>query len=643
MKKLILLLLVAASAAAQDYKLGKVTAAELSEKQHPKDTSASAAVLFKKTDVSFIVNQEGYWNVVTEAEYKIKVYKKDGYKYGDFEKLYYTGSHSDRLIVNDAATYNLVDGKVVKTRLKNEGEFIEKKNKNYDVRKLSFSNVKEGTIIEFKTVHTTYNTVKLEDFYFQEEIPVNYAYYRVTAPDSFNYNRTLGGYLTPERKDTRLGNAQNSELFYRVSFTMNDVAAMKDESYVNNIDNYRSRIQHELASKTLSTGVIENYATSWEAVTQKIYDNEDFGRQLEKNNYFEEMITPLLEGAVTRDEKMKRIFHFVQNKMTWDEYTGYSCNDGVRQAFAKGTGNVAEINLMLTAMLRHAGLKANPVILSTRANGIAMFPSRTAFNYVITAVEDEKETILLDATSKNTQPNILPTRALNWNGRIIRPDGTSALIDLTPTKNSREIIHMMAAIDGEGLVTGTIKDVYADYNAYVFREKYLGASKASYVEILEKQFTGIEIDNYEITDDRELAKPVNEVYSFTHNGVTEIIGDRMYFSPMLFLARGNNPFKQDKREYPVDFGFPHQDKYTFNITIPEGYAVESMPAPTFIKMDPSIGSFKYNISATGNVVQLAVTYDINHAIVNTQYYETLKIFFKEMVAKQTEKIVLKKV
>jgi hypothetical protein len=67
------------------------------------------------------------------------------------------------------------------------------------------------------------------------------------------------------------------------------------------------------------------------------------------------------------------------------------------KAYKDKTGNVAEINLMLTAMLRY-GLNANPVLVSTRSNGIAMFPNRTAFNYVIAAVENGGNYTLLDAS-----------------------------------------------------------------------------------------------------------------------------------------------------------------------------------------------------------------------------------------------------
>lgn len=42
---------------AQEFKLGKVSIAELEEKEHPKDPSAVAAILFKKGEVRFEYDQ----------------------------------------------------------------------------------------------------------------------------------------------------------------------------------------------------------------------------------------------------------------------------------------------------------------------------------------------------------------------------------------------------------------------------------------------------------------------------------------------------------------------------------------------------------------------------------------------------------
>ena len=117
----------------------------------------------------------------------------------------------------------------------------------------------------------------------------------------------------------------------------------------------------------------------------------------------------------------------------------------------------------------------------------------------------------------------------------------------------------------------------------------------------------------------------------------------MYISPLLFFATTENPFKQETREYPIDFIYPSQDKYTVSLTIPDGYAVETLPQSKAVSMPDNLASFKYIISNTGNQIQLVYTQENNQAIMGSEAYEVLKNFFKEIVNKQTEKIVLKKI
>ncbi len=68
---------------AQEFKLGKVSIAELEQKAHPKDTSAVAAILFKKGVTSFEFSQENGFEVQTEVTMRIKIYKKDGYDWAN--------------------------------------------------------------------------------------------------------------------------------------------------------------------------------------------------------------------------------------------------------------------------------------------------------------------------------------------------------------------------------------------------------------------------------------------------------------------------------------------------------------------------------------------------------------------------------
>jgi hypothetical protein len=640
----ILFLFLVNTGFAQKFNLGKVTVDELTEKVHPLDSAASAAILFKTGKVSFEINSEGRFILVQDVKTKIKIYKKAGYDYATVEIPYYTGGEFVKLIFDDAATFNLVGGKVERTKLKSDGEFQEKINENYTKKIITLPNVKEGSIVEYNYRLRTPYYAFLPEWYFQYAIPVNAVQYEVLIPEYFTYQRFLKGFVTVnislEETVTSISNKYNES---SVVYNATNVKAIKQESYVNNIDNYTSSIQYELAATNFPNQFFTSYAMDWQSVAKTIYESDYFGGELRKSSYYEEDLNTLLNGVVARDERIMTIFNFVKNRMNWNEKLGYYTDLGVKKAYKEKVGNVADINLMLVAMMRQAKIKCNPILVSTRSNGIALFPNRGAYNYVIAGVELDNSILLLDATTKNTLPNILPLRALNWLGRIIREDKSSAEVDLMPKFNSKEIVNVLATIDANGKVTGQARDQYYDYNSYFFRENYASMSKDSYLEKLEKRYTGLLIGAYNVENRIDLEKPIVEIFDFTNENLTERIGDKIYFSPMLYFTKTINPFKQDKREYPIDFSFPYQDKYNFTINIPEGYEIEFLPEPMAIMMEKNIGVFKYNIASSGRQVQVVVVLEMNYSNIPPEYYESLKAFYKEMIDKQNEKIVLKKI
>jgi len=652
----------------QKYELGEVTIDELKQKVCPSDTSTAAVYLFNIGKSHFDYDYDEGFQVVTEISTKIKIYKKEGYDYANYAVAYYVGGNgNEKVSFSKAITYNLVNGKIEKTKLSGDSTFDEKVNSDYKRKKITMPNVKEGSIIEYKIEIKSPYIWNFPEWEFQKRIPVNYSAYTTSIPEYYIYNVHLKGFLSPstvkEEKYRKIqytyktnampgGNNShgservNSELNFNeksAKYTLVNVPALIEEQYTNNIDNYRSTLIHELSGKRLPNQPDENFTTNWENVTQKIYVSQNFGDELKKTGYFEKDIDALISGVTSQQERIGIIFNYVKSTMNWNESSRYFCTDGVKKAYQDKKGNSAEINLMLTAMLRYAGIEANPVLVSTRSNGISIFPSQSAFNYVISGVELTNQVVLLDATSKFSLPDILPLRALNWTGRIIRKNGSSAAIDLMPKSNSKEVITIMGSINSEGIVAGKIRDQYFDYNAFLFRVRNSNIAKESYVEKIEKAHQGLEIGDYEVQNVSDLSKPIIENYAFTANNSVEIIGDKMYFSPFLFLATTENPFKQETRQFPIDFVYPTQEKYNISITIPDGYAVETLPQSKALSMPDDLSSLKYNISSNGNQVQIMYTLDSNQAIISNEYYETLKNFYKEIVNKQTEKIVLKKV
>ena len=667
---LLCILFIFCISSAQEFKLGKVTIAELEQKVHPKDTTASAAILYKKGKANIVYTESEGFVLITQVETRIKIYKKEGYDWANQSVVYYIGSNDSREKVDfsDVNTFNLVNGKIEKTKLKSDGIFNEEVNKYRARKKITMPNVKEGSVLEFSYTVRTPSIGTIREWAFQTSIPVNYSEYRTYIPEYFTFNIRQKGYVFP--KVTAEKNNQsiiiNSKERYSsggfggvtktefsqdkidyletaTTYIAENLPAMKEESYVNNIQNYTSILEQELSMVKYPNSTPKTFSTDWNSVAKTIYEYDDFGPELNKTGYFEDNLKALLAGAVTPEEKIVIIFNHVKSNVKWNEYYGFSCEKGVRKAYQEKTGNVAEINLMLTAMLRYAGLTTNPVLISTRSNGIALFPNRSAFNYVIAAVETLDGTILLDASDEFSTPNILPLRALNWYGRLIRKDGTSEEIDLMPKKTSNDIVLVSYSIDSEGKITGKSRRQCSDYNAMIFRENVKGIKEDDYLDKLENDQNKIQISEYTRTNEKELLLPFSETYSFTSNDLCEKIDGKIYLNPMLFFSKIKNPFNQEKREYPVDFSFPFTDKYNIAIQIPEGFAVESLPLPTALSMEDNLGNFKFNIAENGNTLQVVISHQINEAIVPVEKYEMLKEYYRVMIAKESEKIVLKRI
>ncbi|PJJ10722.1 uncharacterized protein DUF3857 [Flavobacterium sp. 1] len=665
---LFLIALFCSNVNAQEFKLGKVSIAELEQKVHPKDSAAVAAILFKKGQTSFVFSENEGFIVVLEVTMRIKIYKKEGYNWANKQVAFLVGNGTskEKVAFSDAVTYNLVAGKIEKTKLKSEGEFTEKVNKYWNRKKITLPNVKEGSVLEYKYEIRTDNIGMLREFDFQTDIPVNYSEYITHIPEYFVYNTKLKGFISPKitteksnqsitiNSKERSGggwtasstNFTTDKIDYlqtKTTYVIENAPAMKDEAFVNNIDNFTTSLVQELSMTQYPNRPIKPYSTDWNSVAKTIYEYDDFGPELNKTGYFEEDLKAVIAGLSSQDEIITAILNYVKATVKWNENYGYSCDEGVKKAYKDKVGNVAEINLMLTAMLRTAGLKANPVLVSTRSNGISIFPNRTAYNYVIAAVETPQGIILLDATNKYSTPNVLPFRDLNWIGRLIRKDGSSDEVDLMPKMASTDHVTMLYAIDAIGKITGKLRRQRTAHNAMSFRSKIENVKEEDYLEKLENENQKIEIADYSRTNEKDLKLPIMETCSFTGTNLCEVIGEKIYINPLLFFTKEHNPFNKETREYPIDYGFPFIESYNINIDIPEGYVVETLPKSAQLNMEENIGGFKFRANASGNKIQLIISHQINTPIISSEYYSMMKDYYQGMITKQTEKIVLKKV
>lgn len=669
MKKIHLACIICASLGfsltAQNLKFGKVSKDELQEKTYGKDSTAVAAVLYRSHTTHYIYSQEDGFHVMTDVHERIKIYNKEGFDYAtESIRLFRNGGTREKMMKLKANTFNLVDGKVVKTKLKKSDVFSEEVTKNITVEKFTMPNVEEGSIVEYQYSIDSPFASSIDEIPLQYDVPIKKQDVEILIPEYYTFKPIVKGYLLLDPKHTvttgkivstsnssssgirRSTSALASSSFEyeikKTAYTMDNVPALTEEPYVNNMDNYRSSVNYELQYVKFPGESLKDYTSNWPSVIKSIYASDNFGKQLTYQKYFKEDLNTILANATGNLEKVGGVFFHVQKHMNWNGFYGYFAENGVRKAYKERSGNVADINLMLVSMLKAAGIKANPVLISTRNNGIPLFPTREGFNYVIAMVRMDEGVIFLDATDKYTGPNLLPIRALNWYGRVVSDTGNSETVSVFPAKPSPMIHTMNIDLGADGEITGKYRASHLNYNAYRYRSNAGQIAEEDYLTRLENEKGGLEISNYSVKNKAHIGKPIIESYDFSMDAQADVIGDKIYFNPLFYNTLKENPFKLEERHYPIDFAFPWQERYTMNITIPDGYKVLSKPEPSNLGMGEKMGGFTYKILEDGNKLRVIVDVKVNLPSIPAQYYPQVRELYKKMVEKEAEKIVLVK-
>ncbi|RRO21397.1 DUF3857 domain-containing protein [Flavobacteriaceae bacterium 14752] len=672
MKYLFLFIILSSiSLNAQEFEFKEVTKAELQEKFHPQDSTAPAAVLYEKGYLT--MRFDDGWNYHLDVTKRVKIYNSDGFDYATVEIPYYYGSNTksrENVKSIKAYIYNLEGNKIKDEKLRNRDIIDEETTEFWKKVKFTFPNVKPGSVIEYTYTYESPHIDEFPRWNFQDEIPVNHSYYELILPNHFGYNEYSKGFHTINknientiidvsfRVDNQAMNSYGTGSLSsesgtstmearKYSYEAHNVPKLKDEPFVNNHNNFITSIQHELSYyKNPSNNTFKEFTTNWKNASLTLQKSESFGEELDETKYFEEDVNKILSQPSSEEEKIFNIFNFVKNHMSWNDYVGIYCSDKLKKVYKERIGNIADINLMLTSMLRYAGFEAHPVLVSTIQNGIpSQYVSTENYNYIIAAIElENNQILLLDASNPYTAPNLLPTRCLNWHGRLVRPNGTSKQIQLNPTSASVDNFIMNIKLDASGKITGKMRRQYTNQYAFEYRNKFSSADPKNYVSKLQNALK-VNITDYKSDNVKNLSKPVVETLSFNVEGAVDIINDNIYLSPLLFLSQNENPFKQNQKErkLPINFTFPKSQKYMINVDIPEGYTIDYMPEPKAIALPNDKGMYRFNIrkSPTGDL-QIIVIKELKQSILSADYYQPLKDFYKNIVNKETDKIVLVK-
>ncbi|MEM7086810.1 MAG: DUF3857 domain-containing protein [Bacteroidota bacterium] len=610
---LLLILFFSEVTHAQRIKASFVSINDLMETNDETFSDAPAKIIFRNIYFE-------YGNIL-EVHERVKIYTKEGLDYSNWEIPF------NEVRNLKAATYNLEDGKIVKTEIEGNSIFKEQVSEDDIVNTITFPKVKVGSIIE---ISYKVNGIGLKDIYCQSYLPMENFKLVLRNPNYVDLNIAENG-LSPVRLEVE---QTRKELVY----TGKNIPSLGNENFLGGINNYRGRIFIEPA-RAYGADKLKK----WEQVAKYYYDGKNgYKDALSMKNVYKKDLTVALGIEQDKLTRAKKVFSFVQKNFKWNQYySRFSPN--LEKVYRTKEGSAAAINLILVAMMREAGLNANPMLVASKRNGYIRFPTITGFNNTIACVEIHGKKYLLDATRKLANFGELPFALVNGDGLVLSENYGYELVTTRTKVKSKNMVVIEAVFNPEELeISGAVKQRISGYYAWHHREDFNNSSEDDFAEVLQARHNFLAVSQVVAKNFDDVSKPIGLYYNMKMTDYGEQIGDKFYFEPLLYFGKEENPFKEDERVFPIDFLYPYGKNVTVHIKVPANYEITALPESKTVKLSNGLGTLIFTCQSSEGIITANLSFQMNTSVVPSEYYKEIKDLYSEYINISKSKIVITK-
>ncbi len=627
---------------------------ELQKKTYDIDAQADAVVLFEKCAVEITPDGTGYKEKYTIHRI-VHILKSSATSIGNVTEQY--RDKNNHTFVTDSVwgiTYNLTNGKTVESPLAKTGISTKIPDKLNTQIELAMPNVTEGSIIEYHYQIKGPVTSLLPQWEFQNKLPKLYSEFALDAPADFKF-KELNPPITNFTAFSTVEDAEKSNaISYKINVAGNDkknkilwvkknLTGLKPEMFFGNLENARELFQLQIDGFNMN-----EMSENWQALNNYFLRNEHFGEQFTKSFPEVKKITDsLIRNKNTPLQKAKSIYSYVRANFDCNNNPGINVRRDLSQIVKNRIASEAEMNLLLTNMLRTAGLNASAVILaklgSPKPN--EFYPELNQFNYAIATVKIDTQQIFLDASNSFNIFGVLPIYCHNGYARIIDTKGSSIKWSNKDYKdrNKQEIViteltdsNMEVGITETKGITESIylRNIMSkDSNA--ISDYIIKRTSSFQSDIIARSLV---IDNLDDVDKTLVLK-----YSFKAVRRKKAADKHL---PTDFLRMFNsNPFAAPQRKLPVDFPSTFEYNYSLKVLLPyDDWEADQLPASWSGGMtDNSVHADHITAyDTTAHIVTIKTNVKINEPRVAVSSYDELHTFFEKFVKETSGQVTFKK-
>ncbi|MEZ4885849.1 MAG: DUF3857 domain-containing protein [Chitinophagales bacterium] len=363
-------------------------------------------------------------------------------------------------------------------------------------------------------------------------------------------------------------------------------------------------------------------------------------------------VRQLTENAKTNKEKVKLVYQYLQDHT---RYVSIQLGIGGWQTFeAKDVeknnyGDCKALTNYMQAMLKVIDIPSKPVLVKAgrKASKVCAGFCSNQFNHIFLTVplSEEQDTLWLECTSQQSPLNYMGDFTDDRNVLLIDEQGSRIIRTPASTaKDNKRERSIEARILEDGGIAAKVDIRYRGLQQDYPRAVATLASPREQEEWLQEviELSGVTINEYEFTTVSK-DEPLVELQVDIHaRQYASKAGKRLLINPNLLSRITTVPKKMEERTQPLVLQRPYSYEDEVHYTIPEGFAIESMPSEP-VKIESEFGTYQaqFFMSEDGKL-QYSRKFQQNKVDLPAEKYEDFRQFMMEVNKADKTQVVLVK-
>jgi transglutaminase-like putative cysteine protease len=331
-------------------------------------------------------------------------------------------------------------------------------------------------------------------------------------------------------------------------------------------------------------------------------------------------VDSVARGALTRGDTIRAVHRWVAQDIRYVAIalglSGYRPRKP-EQVIRTGFGDCKDKATLFVSALRHLGLDAYPVLLSSTGGVRRELPSIQQFDHEIAAVPLGKGYQFVDLTANVVPYGELPYGEQGGFALVVRPDGTSdevVLPKVAPAAN-RSGVRVVGTLDSLGVFNGSYEETAEGATQYGLRNIFYNpldsTQRANLANaIAQKTFEGAEGDSLLGFDGKDLGSMVRVKVLVRHGRAATPTGGtlilHMPLGSMAALATAAKDLDaREPRRFPIDpaqFWGARVVNSEFSIALPPGWHAQ---LPKGVRASSAFGGYESSYTEKNGTLRLA--------------------------------------